>query len=48
MMRRVTRPSVSTPVRRGGESSRWCASNAILAMLGALFAIACIIEFLRG
>lgn len=47
-MRRVTRPSIPTPVRRGGGSSRWCASNAILVMLGVLFAIVCIIEFLRG
>jgi hypothetical protein len=47
-MRRMTKSLLPAPARRGGGNSRWCASNAILVMLGLLFAIVCIIEFLRG
>lgn len=47
-MNHVTRPSPSAPVRRGGQTDRWCASNAILAMLAVILAVGCAIEFLRG
>ena len=48
MTSRVPKPLPSVPVRRGGMPDRWCASNVILVMLGAVVAIVSIIEFLRG
>ncbi|MGF9566446.1 hypothetical protein [Neorhizobium sp. JUb45] len=34
---------------RGGEVPRWCnGSNAILAMMAALFAVVCFVEILWG
>jgi hypothetical protein len=47
-MHRVTKPALSAPVRRGGQTNRWCASNAILVMLAVLLAVGGGIEFLRG
>ncbi len=31
-----------------GERQRWCGSNAILAMMAAIFAIVCVVEILHG
>ncbi len=30
------------------ERQRWCGSNAILAMMAAIFAIVCVVEILHG
>jgi hypothetical protein len=34
--------------RRGKEITRWCGSNAILAMMAAILAIVCAVEILHG
>jgi hypothetical protein len=34
--------------KRGEETTRWCGSNAILAMMAGIFAIICALEILHG
>lgn len=49
-IRRALRtPSLLAARKRGGEAPGWwCGSNAILAMMTAVFAIVCIVEILQG
>ncbi|MBW9086990.1 hypothetical protein JNB91_03945 [Rhizobium wenxiniae] len=46
------RPSNLAAQPRGketnGKRQRWCGSNAILAMMAAIFAIVCVVEILHG
>jgi len=34
--------------KRGKVSTKWCGSNAILAMMAGVFAIVCAVEILHG
>ena len=34
--------------KRGKDTTRWCGSNAILAMMAAVLAIVCAVEILHG
>ena len=44
----LRKQSILASQKRGKETTKWCGSNAILAMMAGIFAIICAVEILRG